>query len=121
MALSLVTSGLNAVGSVISMMLVDRKGRRTMMLLSMVGIIVCLVALGIVFYEANASAPKVSLMESNQFGVNSTCSAYTSAPNFASWTCSTCLRNTNKECAFCASKGNEVCIELTGDSLKSQL
>lgn len=117
MALSLITSGLNAVGSIISMMFVDRKGRRSMMLLSMVGIIVCLVALGIVFYQANAGAPKVSLTESNHFGVNSTCSPYISARNPASWTCSTCLRNTNKECAFCASKGNErhpgACIAAT--------
>jgi len=107
MALSLVTSGLNAIGSIISMLFVDRKGRRTMMLLSMVGIIVCLVALGVVFYQASASAPTVSLMESNHFGVNSTCPVYTSDPNPASWSCSNCLR-TNKECAFCANKANEV-------------
>lgn len=49
MALSLVTSGLNALGSVVSMFFVDRYGRRKMMLISMMGIITCLLALTVVF------------------------------------------------------------------------
>ncbi|KAK9681428.1 hypothetical protein RND81_10G001400 [Saponaria officinalis] len=105
MALSLITSGLNALGTVISMMFVDRKGRRNMMLVSMIGIIVCLVALGLVFYEAAATSPKISLTDSSHFGMNSTCSLYTSAPNPSSWSCARCLR-TNRQCAFCASKVN---------------
>ncbi|CAN1260067.1 Inositol transporter 4 [Linum perenne] len=52
LALSLVTSGLNAVGSLISMMVVDRYGRRRLMMISMVGIIVCLVVLAAVFRQA---------------------------------------------------------------------
>ncbi|KAL9236564.1 hypothetical protein vseg_011216 [Gypsophila vaccaria] len=105
MALSLITSGLNALGTVISMIFVDRKGRRNMMLVSMIGIIVCLVALGLVFYQAAATAPKISLRDSSHFGMNSTCSLYASAPNPSSWSCARCLR-TDRQCAFCASKVN---------------
>lgn len=108
MALSLITSGLNALGSIVSMMLVDRKGRRCMMLISMVGIILCLTALGIVFNQSAAAAAKVSLVESSHFGVNGTCPVYSSASNPASWSCMTCLRSTNNQCAFCANKANEV-------------
>ncbi|KAL2932311.1 Inositol transporter 4 [Bienertia sinuspersici] len=119
MALSLVTSGLNALGSIISMMFVDRKGRRRMMLVSMVGIMICLTSLGIVFYQAAATAPKVSLLESSHFGVNSTCPFYSSASNAASWSCTTCLRSADKQCAFCANKANErspgACVAATND------
>ncbi|KAL0306019.1 UNVERIFIED_CONTAM: Inositol transporter 4 [Sesamum radiatum] len=42
LALSLITSGLNAVGSIVSMAFVDRVGRRRLMIISMFGIIICL-------------------------------------------------------------------------------
>ncbi|KAH0969940.1 hypothetical protein GBA52_022096 [Prunus armeniaca] len=42
LALSLITSGLNVVGTVISMCFVDRYGRRRLMIVSMIGIITCL-------------------------------------------------------------------------------
>ncbi|MBA0808986.1 hypothetical protein Gohar_024679, partial [Gossypium harknessii] len=60
LALSLITSGLNAVGSIVSMVFVDRYGRRRLMLVSMVGIILCLVSLSIIFLEAASPAPKYS-------------------------------------------------------------
>ncbi|KMT04184.1 hypothetical protein BVRB_8g184790 [Beta vulgaris subsp. vulgaris] len=107
LALSLITSGLNAVGSIVSMMFVDRHGRRRLMIISMVGIITCLVVLAIVFYQAAAHAPKISLAESTHFGVNSTCSAFTSAQNPATWNCMTCLKAAS-DCSFCANKGNEL-------------
>ncbi|KAL2932259.1 Inositol transporter 4 [Bienertia sinuspersici] len=47
LALSLITSGLNAVGTVVSMMFVDRHGRRRLMIISMAGIITCLIALAV--------------------------------------------------------------------------
>lgn len=109
LALSLITSGLNAVGSIVSMMFVDRHGRRRLMIISMVGIITCLVVLAIVFYQAAAHAPKISLAESTHFGVNSTCSAFTSAQNPATWNCMTCLKAAS-DCSFCANKGNEVIL-----------
>ncbi|KAL6197831.1 hypothetical protein ACLB2K_027624 [Fragaria x ananassa] len=60
MALSLVTSGLNVVGTLISMCLVDRYGRRRLMIISMFGIISCLIVLAGVFYYAAAHSPTLA-------------------------------------------------------------
>ncbi|KAL2518577.1 Inositol transporter 4 [Abeliophyllum distichum] len=57
LALSLITSGLNAVGSIVSMFFVDRFGRRRLMIISMFGIIICLVALSVMFHETSIHAP----------------------------------------------------------------
>ncbi|PRQ59468.1 putative major facilitator, sugar transporter, major facilitator superfamily [Rosa chinensis] len=99
LALSLITSGLNVIGTVISMRFVDRYGRRKLMIISMVGIITCLVVLPVVFFQAAAHAPRIGNLESTHFGSNSTCPAYVSAPNPASWYCMTCLK---AQCGFCA-------------------
>lgn len=105
LALSLVTSGLNAVGSIVSMMFVDRYGRRRLMILSMLAIITCLCILSGLFMEAARAAPKISHLESTHFGANSTCPAYASSSSPATWSCTTCLK-TAKNCAFCASSVN---------------
>ncbi|PON90237.1 Sugar/inositol transporter [Trema orientale] len=104
LALSLVTSGLNFVGSMISMGFVDKYGRRRFMLVSLVGIVICLTALSSVFFMAATHAPPVGSFESTHFGRNTTCPAYITASNAQSWNCMTCLK---AECGFCASKGNE--------------
>ena len=108
LALSLITSGLNFVGSIISMGFVDKYGRRRFMIVSLFGIIACLVALSAVFYQAARHAPAVSNLESAHFGGNITCPAYLSASNAQSWNCMSCLK---AECGFCASKGNEVSLK----------
>lgn len=107
LALSLVTSGLNAVGSIVSMAFVDRYGRRRMMIVSMFGIISCLVILSIVFFQAASHAPKISQLESTHFATNATCPSFLSASNPTSWNCMSCLK---AECAFCANGANEVSI-----------
>lgn len=107
LALSLVTSGLNAVGSIVSMAFVDKYGRRRLMIISMFGIISCLVALAIVFFQAALHAPAVSPVESAHFGGNNTCPALTSAGSPANWNCMDCLK---QKCGFCAYGGNEVSI-----------
>ncbi|KAJ1400343.1 Sugar/inositol transporter [Sesbania bispinosa] len=104
LALSLITSGLNAVGSIMSMIFIDRYGRRKLMLISMIGIILCLIVLSVTFYEAAHHAPAISNQDSLSFGANSTCHAYTNAPNFSSWSCMQCLK---AECAFCANSDSE--------------
>ncbi|XP_060964290.1 inositol transporter 4-like [Cannabis sativa] len=117
LALSLVTSGLNFVGSIISMGFVDKYGRRKFMLVSLVGIIACLVALGVVFFQAAATAPAVSNLETMHFGGNTTCPAYLSAPKSQSWNCMSCLKV--PDCAFCASTGNGLhpgaCLAVSND------
>lgn len=116
LALSLVTSGLNAVGSIISMCFVDRYGRRRLMIVSMFGIISCLIVLSIVFFQAAAHAPAISTFESTRFGGNSTCPSYSSIPD-GSWNCMRCLKA--KECAFCSGPGNGyhpgACLASTND------
>ncbi|KAH1040940.1 hypothetical protein GYH30_023684 [Glycine max] len=105
LALSLVTSGLNAVGSILSMLFIDRYGRRKLMLISMIGIIVCLIMLSVTFNQAAHHAPAISNQDTLSFGANSTCQAYTKAPNFSSWNCMHCLQ---VDCAFCASSESDV-------------
>ncbi|KAK4270961.1 hypothetical protein QN277_019724 [Acacia crassicarpa] len=104
LALSLITSGLNVVGTIISMLLVDRFGRRRLMLVSLVGIVVCLVILSGTFFQASKHAPRISNVDTLSFGGNSTCPAYTKAPDFASWNCMACLK---VKCAYCANGGSE--------------
>ena len=106
LALSLITSGLNAVGSVISMMFVDRKGRRSLMIISLIGIITCLVALSVVFFQVASHAPLIDRLESNSFGRNATCPAYLRQQSPSSWNCMDCLKGT--ECAFCTNSAGKV-------------
>ncbi|KAF7803841.1 inositol transporter 4 [Senna tora] len=99
LALSLVTSGLNVVGTILSMFCIDRFGRRRLMLVSNVGIIFCLIVLSGMFFQAAQHAPAVSNRDTLSFGGNNTCEAYVKASDFGSWNCMTCLK---AECAFCA-------------------
>ncbi|CDO98716.1 unnamed protein product [Coffea canephora] len=105
LALSLITSGLNAIGSIISMCFVDRYGRRRLMIISLIGIITCLVVLSIVFFQASASAPPIGKAESAHFGGNSTCFGYIQAPDASSWNCMQCLQKAS-HCAFCSNGAN---------------
>lgn len=122
LALSLITSGLNVVGTIISMIFVDRYGRRRLMIVSMFGIIVCLVVLSIMFFEASSHAPRVSHSESFNFSVNSTCPSFVQASNPASWNCMTCL-NTSPKCAFCSNGASQylpgACL-VSDDALKGK-
>ncbi|OMO64710.1 Sugar/inositol transporter [Corchorus olitorius] len=104
MALSLITSGLNAVGTVVSMGFVDKFGRRRLMLISQIGIISCLVVLSILFYQAASHAPKINQFESTHFATNATCPSYLSAVNPSSWNCMTCLK---AKCGFCSNGASE--------------
>ncbi|KAL8469159.1 hypothetical protein ACS0TY_032118 [Phlomoides rotata] len=104
MALSLITSGLNAVGSIVSMAFVDRYGRRKLMIISMFGIITCLIALSVVFNQASEHSPRISSLESLHFGSNSTCHKYMETSQPLSWNCMSCVTS---KCAFCAN-GNSI-------------
>ncbi|OEL30462.1 Inositol transporter 4 [Dichanthelium oligosanthes] len=102
LALSLVTSGLNAAGSVVSMFFVDKAGRRKLMLLSLTGIVVCLAMLSGVFFAVDSHSPDVSLAGTALFGANGTCPDFALASAAgAEWTCTQCLRAPS-ECGFCA-------------------
>lgn len=105
LALSLVTSGLNAIGSIVSMLFVDRYGRRRLMIVSMCGIITCLIVLAIVFLQASVHAPGISPIESQHFGANTTCPSYLSHVGTPKWGCMQCLK---AKCAFCANGPDHV-------------
>ncbi|CAM8965485.1 hypothetical protein QQ045_005885 [Rhodiola kirilowii] len=105
LALSLITSGLNAVGSIVSMACVDRFGRRRLMIISMFGIISCLVVLSVLFFQVSVHSPKIDYADSVGFGGNTTCPVYLNAQNLGKWNCMSCLKAT--DCGFCASAGNE--------------
>ncbi|KAI3456554.1 hypothetical protein Pfo_013217 [Paulownia fortunei] len=107
LALSLITSGLNAVGSIVSMAFVDRFGRRRLMIISMFGIIICLVALSVLFHEASDHAPPVSSFESLHFGRNTTCPSFLQASQPSTWNCMSCLK-ASSDCAFS-------CLAVTDD------
>lgn len=100
--LSLVTAGLNAFGSVVSIYFIDRSGRRKLLIISLSGVIVSLALLSAVFHESATHAPMVSRVQSS-FS-NSTCPKYASA-NFPSWDCMECLKY---DCGFCSSASNKV-------------
>ncbi|TVU39511.1 hypothetical protein EJB05_12934 [Eragrostis curvula] len=109
MALSLVTSGLNAVGSVVSMFFVDKAGRRKLMLLSLAGIVACLAMLSGVFYAVDSHAPDVGADETAFFGANATCPEFGRASatfGAEKWTCTHCLKAPS-ECGFCANTQKE--------------
>ncbi|XP_077233519.1 putative inositol transporter 2 [Tasmannia lanceolata] len=104
LSLSLITSGLNAVGSIVSMYFVDRFGRRKLLLISLVGIILCLGLLTGVFIEAASHSPAVSSLETAHFG-NYTCPDYHKVSPVETWNCMKCLK-ASSDCGFCAHGGN---------------
>ncbi|ERN18948.1 hypothetical protein AMTRI_Chr07g25110 [Amborella trichopoda] len=103
--LSLITSGLNAIGSIVSMYFVDRNGRRKLLLSSLFGIVASLVVLMVVFNQTASHSPPVSGIETSHFGGNLTCPLYKSSGR-AAWSCTTCLKA--PDCGFCSSKINKL-------------
>ncbi|GLJ05086.1 hypothetical protein SUGI_0010690 [Cryptomeria japonica] len=96
--LSLITSGLNALGSVLGMYLIDRTGRRLLAIISLSGVIVSLALLAPVFHYAALQSPEVSMVQNygNQSGL--VCPAYAHSNNVLPWHCTKCI---NVGCGFC--------------------
>lgn len=114
--LSLVTSGLNAFGSIVSIFFIDRTGRKKLLVISLVGVIFSLALLSGIFNEATSHSSPVSLTETNHFG-NYTCPAYTSSTSNV-WSCTKCLK---VECGFCSSTTGKLnpgaCLHVDNDNL----
>ncbi|KAK1420363.1 hypothetical protein QVD17_21894 [Tagetes erecta] len=98
--LSLVTAGLNALGSIVSIYFIDRTGRKKLLVLSLIGVILSLGLLSAVFQETTTHSPPVSGVETARFG-NFTCSAFESRGPSTNWDCMRCLKGS--DCGFCAS------------------
>ncbi|KAK7411709.1 hypothetical protein VNO78_03146 [Psophocarpus tetragonolobus] len=98
--LSLITSGLNAFGSILSIYFIDKTGRKKLALISLTGVVFSLALLTVTFRESEIHSPMVSAIESSQFN-NSICPDYKTAGNPSEWTCMTCLKG-SPSCGFCA-------------------
>jgi MFS transporter, SP family, solute carrier family 2 (myo-inositol transporter), member 13 len=98
--LSLITSGLNAFGSILSMYLIEKSGRKKLALISLTGVVASLILLTVVFHQTAITSPLISPTETANF--NSTCPGYSKATDPAKWDCMTCLKD-ESNCGFCAS------------------
>ncbi|XP_010923820.1 probable inositol transporter 2 isoform X1 [Elaeis guineensis] len=105
LALSLVTSGLNAMGSIVSIYFIDRTGRKKLLIISLCGVVLSLGVLSAVFHETASHSPSVSRQETAHFA-QYTCPAYRSA--VTSWDCMRCLKSSSSDCAFCASAADKL-------------
>ncbi|VAH30611.1 unnamed protein product [Triticum turgidum subsp. durum] len=101
LALSLVTSGLNALGSIVSIYFIDRTGRRKLLVISLVGVIASLALLSAVFHETTTHSPAVGSAETRHFDGSLTCPDYRTSSS--GWDCTRCLKASSTECGFCAS------------------
>lgn len=108
--LSLLTAGLNAFGSILSIYFIDKTGRKKLLLFSLSGVVVSLVVLTVVFHETTTHSPMISTVETSHF--SSTCPDYSTALNPAEWDCVKCLK-ASPECGFCASRANKVNVFLS--------
>ncbi|OMO70341.1 Sugar/inositol transporter [Corchorus capsularis] len=104
--LSLVTAGLNALGSIVSIYFIDRTGRKKLLIISLIGVAASLGVLSGVFHETTTHSPAVSQAATSHFP-NYTCPDYSSATNFASWDCMKCLK-ASPDCGFCAAQTNKL-------------
>ena len=104
LALSLVTSGLNAMGSIVSIYFIDRTGRKKLLIISLAGVVLSLAVLTAVFHQTTSHSPAVSAVETAKIG-SLTCPAYHPTTN---WDCMQCLKASSPECGFCASSSDKV-------------
>ncbi|KAA8519464.1 hypothetical protein F0562_013720 [Nyssa sinensis] len=105
--LSLVTAGLNACGSIVSIYFIDRTGRKKLLVISLCGVIISLGLLSAVFHETTSHSPAVSAAETSHFAAY-TCPDYSSAGSAAVWDCMKCLKASSPDCGFCASSADKL-------------
>ncbi|KAG5040825.1 hypothetical protein JHK85_013301 [Glycine max] len=77
MLLSLITSGLNAFGSILSIYFIDKTGRKKLALLSLCGCVVALALLTFTFRQTETHSPMISAVETAHF--NNTCPGFSQA------------------------------------------
>ncbi|WOK99504.1 hypothetical protein Cni_G08216 [Canna indica] len=105
LALSLVTSGLNALGSIVSIYFIDRTGRKKLLIISLCGVILSLGLLSAVFHETTSNSPSISRQETAHFAAY-TCPDYASTSS--TWDCMKCLKASSPDCGFCASAADKL-------------
>ncbi|KAG8385260.1 hypothetical protein BUALT_Bualt03G0023500 [Buddleja alternifolia] len=105
--LSLVTAGLNAFGSIVSIYFIDRTGRKKLLVISLCGVVISLGLLSAVFHETASHAPAVSSMETSHFDLY-TCPDNQSAGPSPVWNCMKCLKASSPSCGFCSSSKDKL-------------
>ncbi|XP_011096603.1 probable inositol transporter 2 isoform X2 [Sesamum indicum] len=105
--LSLVTAGLNAFGSIVSIYFIDRTGRKKLLVISLCGVIISLGLLSAVFHETTSHAPPVGANETSHFDPY-TCPDYRLAGPSPIWDCMKCLKASSPSCGFCSSSENKL-------------
>ncbi|WJX39266.1 Fibroblast growth factor 3 [Trifolium repens] len=120
MLLSLITAGLNAFGSILSIYFIDKTGRKKLALISLSGVVLALALLTVTFRQTETHSPMISAIETSHF--NSTCPAFSTVANHGGWDCMKCLKASPK-CGFCASGSNKLspgaCL-ISNDIAKNQ-
>lgn len=98
--LSLIVSGLNALGTIVGMMLIDRCGRRRLLLFSLTGVIIALAILTAAFHITSHDSPSINFSVKSPYAP-----LVCSKPAvLATSHCTGCLQ---AGCGFCASKGDQ--------------
>ncbi|KAA0054004.1 putative inositol transporter 2 isoform X1 [Cucumis melo var. makuwa] len=103
--LSLVTVVLNALSSIVSIYCIDKTGRKRLLIISLLGVIISLGILSVVFHETTSHPPLVSI--TNTPFKAYTCPDYSFVSNSASWDCMKCLKSSSPNCGFCALGANK--------------
>ncbi|XP_061373788.1 probable inositol transporter 2 [Gastrolobium bilobum] len=118
--LSLITAGLNAFGSILSIYFIDKTGRKKLALISLCGVVLSLALLTATFRETETHSPMISQAETLSF--NNTCPSFSTAVNPQAWDCMKCLKS-SPQCGFCASESNKLlpgaCL-ISSDTTKNQ-
>ncbi|KAL4419136.1 hypothetical protein ABPG77_002649 [Micractinium sp. CCAP 211/92] len=102
--LALVPSGTNALGTLVGLRMIDRHGRRRLLLSSIAGVVLALAALGSAFLAAERHSPAV-LPDGTGSGGGSMCSAASGPGGSAPGSCTVCLR---RGCGFCGAGGGDI-------------
>eukprot|EP00250_Pteridium_aquilinum_P001275 c11487_g1_i1 orf=291-2012(+) len=100
--LSLLVAGANALGTIAGMYLIERAGRRPLVISSLVGVLMALVILTAAFHVTSNDSPSISRSLSLQ-NSSYTCPAFLNSAG-SPWDCTHCLK---KQCGFCAAQTNQ--------------
>lgn len=101
--LSLMVAGMNAIGTILGIYLIDKYGRRRLALTSLCGVVVSLAILSGAFFWTSLDVPTVDIRQS-LVNVDSTCPAIFDLSHPV-WNCRGCI---DTGCGFCSATGNQV-------------
>eukprot|EP00249_Psilotum_nudum_P023812 c28990_g1_i1 orf=286-2043(-) len=101
--LSLIVAGMNTLGTIVGIYLIDRTGRKRLVVTSLMGVICALAVLSAAFHETANDSPQISKALSIQAPY--TCPDYLTSTE-PSWDCMKCLKAKAK-CGFCAAQDDQ--------------